>query len=202
MTPAPVRREQVRAAELVGAGLTYAEAGAVVGRSERTVTRWLQEPDLRAIAAREGAVPGGVGPVEILRGALLATKASGQPDWPTRVSTARALAALRPDEVEHETEHQLAPSTVVYDLPPGAEPVLHRARGFEAPLSPAEAPSERPPMAWMREDTAEMVAERIPPGNTDVVQLYFLDGTPAEIDREAAALIEALAAGKEPPTSL
>jgi hypothetical protein len=59
-----------------------------------------EEPVLGAIAARAGAVSGDVGPVEILRGALLATKASGQPDWPTRVSAARALAVLRHEEVE------------------------------------------------------------------------------------------------------
>jgi hypothetical protein len=84
-------------------------------------------------------------PVEILRGALLATKASGQPDWPTRLSAARALAALRPEEVEPQKE-QPAPSIVVYDLPPGADPVLHRAPiGAEAPVSHAEASSERLP---------------------------------------------------------
>jgi hypothetical protein len=54
-------------------------------------------------------------------------------------------------------------------------------------------------MAWLRGDTGEMVAQRAPPGNTDVVQVYFLTGTPAEIDRHAAAVIDALAAGKEPP---
>src|SRR6266849_4399368 len=71
--------------------------------------------------ARGGAVRGEVGPVETLRDAQHATKANGQPDWPTRVSAARALAALRPQEVKPETEHQPqpAPSIVVYDLPPG-----------------------------------------------------------------------------------
>jgi hypothetical protein len=82
-------------------------------------------------------------------GALFATKASGQPDWPTRVSAARALAALRPEDVEPKTEHEQpsAPSIVVYDLPPGADPVLHRAPtgGAAAPLSDAEAPSEHLP---------------------------------------------------------
>src|SRR5437016_715501 len=39
-----------------------------------------------------------VGPVEVLRGALNATKANGQPDWAIRVSAARTLAALRPEE--------------------------------------------------------------------------------------------------------
>ena len=84
MASPALRRKQVRAAELVGTTLTYAEAGAVVGRSERTVARWLEDPDLRAIADREGALPGDVGPAEILHGALWATKANGQPDWPTR----------------------------------------------------------------------------------------------------------------------
>src|SRR5215216_3850139 len=65
------------------------------------------------------------------------------------VSAARALAALRPEEVEPKTEPEQpsAPSIVVYDLPPGADPVLHRAAdgGAAAPLSDAEAPSGQPP---------------------------------------------------------
>jgi hypothetical protein len=109
-------------------------AGALVGRGR---------------TPRGGDSRGDVGPVEILRGALFATKASGQPDWPTRVSAARALAALRPEDVEPKTEHEQpsAPSIVVYDLPPGADPVLHRAPtgGAAAPLSDAEAPSEHLP---------------------------------------------------------
>ena len=36
--------------------------------------------------------------------------------------------------------------------------------------------------------------------HVNAVSVYTLTGTPAEIDREAAALIDALAAGKEPPT--
>ncbi|SRR5712691_5624618 len=104
------------------------------------------DPDLRALPAAAGAVPGAVGPVEILRGALLATKASGQADWPTRVSAARALAALCPEEVKPKPEHKPEPSTVVFDLPPGASPVLHRARiGGAAPVRDAEVPSEQLP---------------------------------------------------------
>jgi hypothetical protein len=144
MASPALRRKQVRAAELVGTTLTYAEAGAVVGRSERTVARWLEDPDLRAIADREGALPGEVGPAEILHGALWATKANGQPDWPTRVSAARALAALRPEELEPKTKQQPTESSIfVYDLPPGAPPVLHHPReGAEAPASDAEASAE------------------------------------------------------------
>ncbi len=125
------------------------ERAGVRDNEHRAARRAPEDPELRAIAAREGAVPGNVGPVEILRGALHATKAGGQPDWPTRVSAARALAALRPEEVEPKTEPEQpsAPSIVVYDLPPGADPVLHRAAdgGAAAPLSDAEAPSEQPP---------------------------------------------------------
>jgi hypothetical protein len=140
----------VRAAELVGAGLTYAQAGAVVGRSERTVTRWLQDPQLRALAAREAAGAGELGPVEVLRGALAATRASGQPDWPTRLAAARALAALRPQELEPEQSgpglEQPEPSIIVYDLPPGATPVLHRARaGAKAESSPDGAGADGAP---------------------------------------------------------
>src|SRR6266542_3575912 len=68
-------------------------------------------------------------------------KASGQPDWPTRVAAVKTLAALRPDEleqVEPENEQQPTPSIVVYDLPPGAGPVVHRATsGGETPVSAA-----------------------------------------------------------------
>jgi len=110
---------------------------------QRTAQGAPEQPDLRALAAREGADPSQVGPLEILRGALQATKASGQPDWPTRLSAARTLAALRPAELEPKT--QPAPSTVVYDLPPGAEPVLHRPREAAAATSDAEAPCQRLP---------------------------------------------------------
>jgi hypothetical protein len=105
------------------------------------------DPELHATAAGDG-LAGDVGPVEILRGALLATKTSGEPDWPTRVSAARALAQLRPEEVAPKTEpvQPAAPSIVVYDLPPGATPVLHCASSGEpaAPLGDAEASPEQP----------------------------------------------------------
>jgi hypothetical protein len=121
---------------------TYAEAGELVGRSERTLTRWLRDPALRAISAGETPTRGELGPVETLRGALQATKASGQPDWPTRVAAVKALAALRPDEVEQvEPENEQRPSIVVYDLPPGAGPVVHHARsGGETAVSAADTP--------------------------------------------------------------
>ena len=42
--------------------------------------------------------------VEVLHGALQATKANGQPDWPIRVRAARLLATLPPEEVEPEPD--------------------------------------------------------------------------------------------------
>jgi hypothetical protein len=159
------------------------------------------------IAARESAVSGDVGPVEILRGALLATKANGQPDWPTRVSAARALAALRPEEVEPKTEAEAAPSIVVYDLPPGADPVLHRAPNepAAAPVRPAKAPSEHHPtymyMFFYKppEGESDLIGTWSTP-NLDqskgaVVQAVF----PTTDDRETAELWRAeLAAGRLP----
>jgi len=147
VTRPALRSKQVRAAKAVGSGLTYTETGAIVGRSKRTITRWLQDPELRLIAEREGAVPGEVAPVEMLCAALHATKASGQPDWAARLSAVRTLAALPPEEDEPETQHQPAtPSITVYDLPPGATPVLHcpASGAAEAPATAApEAPSEQ-----------------------------------------------------------
>jgi len=100
------------------------------------------------ISAGETPTRGELGPVETLRGALQATKASGQPDWPTRVAAVKALAALRPDEVEQvEPENeQPTPSIVVYDLPPGAGPVAHHARsGGETAVSAADTPPAKQP---------------------------------------------------------
>jgi len=127
------------------------------------------DPDLRALPAAAGAVPGAVGPVEILRGALLATKASGQADWPTRVSAARALAALCPEEVKPKPEHKPQPSTVVYDLPPGSNPVLHRARitGPKAPVRDAEAPTEQLPTA------AYLFSYQPPDGPLELIGNWF-----------------------------
>ena len=149
MASPALRGKQLRAAELVATGLTYADAGEIVGRSERTITRWLRDPALRAITAGETRTRGEVGPVETLRGAMQATKASGQPDWPTRVAAVKTLAALRPDEVEQvepENEQQPTPSIVVNDLPPGAGPVVHHATsGGETAVSAADTPPAKQP---------------------------------------------------------
>jgi hypothetical protein len=43
LSPA-LRVKQLRAAELVATGLTYADAGELAGRSQRTLIRWLRDP--------------------------------------------------------------------------------------------------------------------------------------------------------------
>jgi hypothetical protein len=89
----------------------------------------------RAQGLTEAVPDDALGPVEVLRGALLAMRANGQPDWPTRVTAARALATLRPELVEPPTERAAAAAIVVYDLPPGSAPVLHRPQ----PVTEGEA---------------------------------------------------------------
>lgn len=67
------------------------------------------------------------------------TKATGQPDWQIRLSAARTLAALLPEESEPEPE----PEPVVYDLPPGNSPILHCAPpAIFAPATTTEPPAE------------------------------------------------------------
>ena len=183
MASPALRSKQVRAAELVATGLTYAEAGEIVGRSERTLTRWLGDPALRAISAGETPTRGEVGPVETLRGALQATKASGQPDWPTRVAAVKALAALRPDAVEQvEPENEQQPSIVVYDLPPGAGPVVHRASsGGETPGAADTPPAKQPP------DSLGYTFSYDPPdGKHDIIGSW----TPPRLDQSANSFVK------------
>ena len=98
------------------------------------------------------------------------TKASGQPDWQTRVAAVKALAALRPDEVEQvEPENEQQPSIVVYDLPPGAGPVVHHASsGSETPMGAADTPpAKQPPDSYgypaeAEQWRAELTAGRFP----------------------------------------
>ena len=55
---------------------------------------------------------------------------------------------------------------------------------------------------WVREDTGELIAEYTPAGSDGanvVVTVHVLAGTPAKIDRDEAAIIDALSTGKELP---
>jgi hypothetical protein len=140
--------EKWRRETLVGAGSTFANAkGQKKGRvglgtagvrrnGELNVfyndddfanLRWGGQASRLSMGLRDHRRQGAAGgdPVEVLRGALHATKANGQPDWQIRVSAARMLAALPPEESEPEPEPDSA--TLVYDLPPGSSPIVHCA---------------------------------------------------------------------------
>jgi hypothetical protein len=96
-----------------------------------------------ASGAREGTPAAEADPVEVLRGALQATKANGQPDWQIRLSAARTLAALPSEEPEPEPEPDSA--TLVYDLPPGSSAIVHCApppHPIFAPANTTEPPPE------------------------------------------------------------
>jgi pimeloyl-ACP methyl ester carboxylesterase len=119
----------------IAAGTSLRAAAAEIGCAPSTLSVRIKkaeaaEADARVgvgirVRKREDTVAAGGDPVEVLRGALHATKANGQPDWQIRVSAARMLAALPPEESEPEPEPDSA--TLVYDLPPGSSPILHCA---------------------------------------------------------------------------
>jgi hypothetical protein len=89
---------------------------------------------------------GATEPLDILRSALLATKPSGQPHWPTRLAAVRMLAKLRPEEFERSKEQQRSePQVVIFDLEPGSMPVLHRARREDEAECVSSQDAQRPP---------------------------------------------------------
>jgi hypothetical protein len=135
------------------------------------------------VREREDTVAAAGDPLEVLRGALQATKANGQPDWQIRVSAARMLAALPPEEPEPEPEPESA--TLVYDLPPGSSPILHCALPpIFAPANMTEPPAEPLPEAGVyfyqgRDRTIPIVRHEA----DDDAEVHFLRS------REAAAEI-------------
>lgn len=130
-----------------------------------------------------------IGPVEVLRGALNATKANGQPDWSIRLSAARTLAALLPEELydDEEEEPDTEAETIVYDLSPGARPVLHcppplpffASNVGEPPAEPDVAPG----IYWYQrpDENMVMVAKHAASGPHPRIQILE--------DRDAAAEI-------------
>jgi hypothetical protein len=135
----------------IAAGTSLRAAAAEIGCAPSTLSVRIKkaeaaEADARVrvgirVRKREDTVAAGGDPLEVLRGALQATKANGQPDWQIRVSAARMLAALPPEEPEPEPEPESA--TLVYDLPPGSSPILHSAPPpIFAPATTTEQPAE------------------------------------------------------------
>jgi len=171
-----VRIKKAEAAEADAGG-----AAAIRNNEHRMARRAPEHTDARALGAGDNARPGDVGPVEILRGALLAMKANGQPDWPIRLSAVRALAALFPEELEPKKEQPDEPSIIVYDLPPGAAPVLHRAsEGAEAPVSHADTPSVEVPSSA----SVHMFSYEPPDGESVVIGMW----SPADLDQSTGVV--------------
>jgi hypothetical protein len=181
-----------------------AEAGSTIarvnndGRADRPGTR---HPGTSKLRAGENGERGAVEPLEILRDALQATR-NGQPHWPTRLAAVRMLATLRPQEFDlSDTEQDGEPSIVVYDLEPGAVPVLHRAREEnKPPVGAADAHSQTSPTASsVHTFRYEPVGEEsvvigswfppIPADSTGIVKWEFHPtGDPEEADRWRAEL--------------
>jgi hypothetical protein len=178
------------------------------GRRDDSAT----QPTVRTPSSGDGAGIENIGPLEILREALQATKPSGQPDWTTRINAARTLAALRPQELEPK-QRPVEPEIVVFDLPPGSNSVIHRAIDNEndAPAGDAQTPAAKTPASpklsqptnpryfYYRsdEDTLISIGQWSPPPSevqgTDTVTLVVTD-EPTTADRWRAEL----AAGRLP----
>jgi hypothetical protein len=144
--------------------------------------------------------------------ALHATKASGQPDWGTRLAAVRALASLPPEEDEPETAQQPStPSIIVYDVPPGATPVLHtpvsgaaEASATAAPEAPSEqaVPDSRVFSYLSLDGKSEMIGMWSPAARGDSPQgvvkvVISITADPETCERWRAEL----AAGRLPQTS-
>jgi hypothetical protein len=141
--------EEIAAArEQIAAGMSLRDAATEIGCAPSTLSYRIRRaiqaeaaesmgnvaptarPGVLAPSAGSDAGTSQPGPLDVLREALQATKADGQPHWPTRISAARTIATLRPEELDPKETPE--PLITVYDLPPGATSVLHRARSKEA----------------------------------------------------------------------
>jgi len=87
-----------RAAELIGKGATHKEAGAAVGRSERTIFKWLRDPTIREVVEKTRAATLDPTVEGVLREMLGATKRDGSPEQ-ARGTAARVLL-LHPEANE------------------------------------------------------------------------------------------------------
>jgi hypothetical protein len=165
------------------------------GHTDRWGTGHQAMPGLRETGEDEV-----VEPLEVLREALKATR-NGQPHWPTRLAAVRMLATLRPEEFDHSDTEQEGASIVVYDLEPGAVPVLHRAREEnEPPVGAADVHSptdltESKAHVFSFEPAGEdsviigMWSPAIPADSTDLVALVpHRTDAPEEADRWRAEL--------------
>jgi hypothetical protein len=160
-----------------------AEARVRLGLRDRrppSPTRGRAQSEPHAGGTRDGTLAE-ADPVEVLREALQATKANGQPDWPIRVRAARLLAALPPEEPEPEPEPDVA--TYVYDRPPGSSPIVHCAPPplFAPPTTtgpPVESLPEPGLYVFQREDRMIPLVKH---AADDDVQVHFLESHDAAV---------------------
>lgn len=109
-TVKPLSPRQQRAAALIGQGWMKKTAAAEVGVVPRTLSKWLAREDFKQLVeqARASVVAEVPTAEATLRAALAATKPNGAPDWPCRVSAARALiGADAPAEPAAEREVEI-----------------------------------------------------------------------------------------------
>ena len=188
-----ISAEQVAAARAkIAAGASLRAAAAEIPCAPSTLSVRIKKAEAAEDEARRRAgLPvrepaEAVGPVEVLRGALNATKANGQPDWAIRVSAARTLAALRPEEVypDEEEEPDTEAETIVYDLPPGSSPILHCAPPppFFAPegIEPPAEPSVEPGTYLLERGDDLILLVRHAPGRGS--QMHLLNNHQAAVD--------------------
>ncbi len=122
--------------------------------------------DASGRAGEAAMAAAGPEPIALLREAMEASKPNGLPDWPTRMSAMRLLAALRPEELEPEQEPDEEPAmTTVYDLPPGSAPILHRPpHGDKTPPADSTALPEPGTHVLLRDGAAIWLVDHGPGG--------------------------------------
>lgn len=78
---------------MLAAGRQVQEIAHELGVNPRTITRWSERGDVRALIRkhRESLLPEAPTAEAVLTTALSATKPNGQPDWANRITAARAL---------------------------------------------------------------------------------------------------------------
>jgi hypothetical protein len=187
--------EQVAAARAqIDAGASLRTAAAAIGCAPSTLSVRISKA--KAAEARARALvgigdrepPAALNPVvEVLCGALQATKQNGQPDWTVRVSAARTLATLYPEEVEPVPEPAPEAATTVYDLPAGRGPILHQAPppllGATGSSQPPAEPEVEPGTYLLEHDDKMILLVRHAPDGDAPARLLTSHHAAAEIVR-------------------
>lgn len=116
--PKPLTPEQRRAAALLAAGAQDKSAAEELGVAPKTIQRWRERDDFRALVRkqREGLMPETPTAEAVLTAALSATRKDGHPDWQNRIAAARAI--LSTEIASPEARAQAERVTEIYLPPP------------------------------------------------------------------------------------